>query len=187
MKKGVISQSLSQKSSAGFLIVSQDSVNGSDFDGPKKKKRKVSSEPLDKTIIHPSQYSTARSLLSRIGLTPHDLPYQGLANKLQNLTNLTAEESAVRDLFCTEIKTLPPPELMVEIRKINSFKVGEQVVGRVANQVEFGVFVDIGAEKSALAHRSYLRQPFPEVGSSLMFVIVSVDVQKGRIGVKPVD
>ncbi|VDM83652.1 unnamed protein product, partial [Strongylus vulgaris] len=84
------------------------------------------------------------SLLSRIGLTPHDLPYQGLANKLQNLTNLTAEESAVRDLFCTEIKTLPPPELMVEIRKINSLKVGEQVVGRVANQVEFGVFVDIG-------------------------------------------
>ncbi|EPB74481.1 S1 RNA binding domain protein [Ancylostoma ceylanicum] len=114
--------------------------------------------------------------------------------RLQGLTGLTAEEAAVRDLFCTEIKTLPPPDLMVEIRKIASLKVGEHVVGRVANQVEFGLFVDIGAEKSALAHRSNLRQPYPEqemfvleVGSSLMFVIMNVDTKKGRISVKPLE
>ncbi|KHJ82821.1 S1 RNA binding domain protein, partial [Oesophagostomum dentatum] len=125
-------------------------------------------------------------LLSRVGLTPSDLPCQNLSVKLQSLTNLTDEEKAVRELFCTEIKTLPPPELMVEIRKINSFKIGEEVLGRVANQVEFGLFVDVGAEKTALAHRSNLRQPYPEVGATLMFVVMNVNVAKSRISVKPV-
>ncbi|KHJ94592.1 hypothetical protein OESDEN_05473 [Oesophagostomum dentatum] len=55
----------------------------------------------------------AGTLLSRVGLTPSDLPCQNLSVKLQSLTNLTDEEKAVRELFCTEIKTLPPPELMV--------------------------------------------------------------------------
>ncbi|EYB90712.1 hypothetical protein Y032_0215g2360 [Ancylostoma ceylanicum] len=181
--KGLGAKSFEQ--CAGFLIVTDACENG--MDGPKKKKKKVASEPLDRTIIHPSQYGVARSLLSRIGLRPSDLPCQYLAMRLQGLTGLTAEEAAVRDLFCTEIKTLPPPDLMVEIRKIASLKVGEHVVGRVANQVEFGLFVDIGAEKSALAHRSNLRQPYPEVGSSLMFVIMNVDTKKGRISVKPLE
>ncbi|ETN79620.1 S1 RNA binding domain protein, partial [Necator americanus] len=170
---------------AGFLTVTNGSEDG--LDAPKKKKKKLVSEPLDRTIIHPSQYGIARSLLSRVGLTPSDLPCQFLPNKLQTLTNLTPEEEAVRDLFCTEIKTLPPPDLMVDIRKIGSLKVGEKVIGRVSNQVDFGLFVDIGAEKSALAHRSTLRQPYPEVGASLMFVITNVDVQKGRIGVRPLE
>ncbi|KIH46300.1 S1 RNA binding domain protein, partial [Ancylostoma duodenale] len=181
--KGLGAKSFEQ--CAGFLIVTDACENG--LDGPKKKKKKVASEPLDRTIIHPSQYGVARSLLSRVGLRPSDLPCQDLVVRLQSLTDVTLEEAAVRDLFCTEIKTLPPPDLMVEIRKIGSLKVGEQVVGRVANQVEFGLFVDIGAEKSALAHRSNLRQPYPEVGASLMFVILNVDTKKGRISVKPVE
>ncbi|KIH62867.1 hypothetical protein ANCDUO_06843 [Ancylostoma duodenale] len=167
--KGLGAKSFEQ--CAGFLIVTDACENG--LDGPKKKKKKVASEPLDRTIIHPSQYGVARSLLSRVGLRPSDLPCQDLVVRLQSLTDVTLEEATVRDLFCTEIKTLPPPDLMVEIRKIASLNVGEQVVGRVANQVEFGLFVDIGAEKSALAHRSNLRQPYPEVGASLMFVILN--------------
>lgn len=43
---------------AGFLVVTDDCENG--LDGPKKKKKKVVSEPLDRTIIHPSQYGVAR-------------------------------------------------------------------------------------------------------------------------------
>ncbi|KAK5965795.1 S1 RNA-binding domain-containing protein 1 [Trichostrongylus colubriformis] len=180
--KGLGAKSFEQ--CAGFLTVHTDSENASN--GPVKKKRKISSEPLDKTIVHPSQYDTARRLLSRVGLSPSDLPCHDLQQKLRNLTNLEEGEALVRDLLCTDIKTLPPPDLMTDIRKIGSLKVGEEVMGRVSNQVEFGLFVDIGAEKSALAHRSTLRQPYPEVGTSLMFVIVSIDQQKGRIGVRPV-
>ncbi|PIO54875.1 S1 RNA binding domain protein, partial [Teladorsagia circumcincta] len=126
-------------------------------------------------------------LLSRVGLSPSDLPCRDLQQKLQNLSNLPEEEAAVRDLLCTDVKTLPPPDLVTDVRKIGSLKVGEEVLGRVANQVEFGLFVDIGAERSALAHRSTLRQPYPEVGTSLMFVITNVDQSKGRIGVRPLN
>ncbi|KAK6047613.1 S1 RNA binding domain protein [Cooperia oncophora] len=181
--KGLGAKSFEQ--CAGFLTVNISSENG--MNGPSKKKKKLSTEPLDRTIVHPSQYGTARNLLSRVGLSPSDLPCNDLQQKLHNLTNLTDEEAAVRDLLCTEIKTLPPPDLMKDIRKMASLKVGEEVIGRVSNQVEFGLFVDIGAEKSALAHRSTLRQPYPEVGASLMFIITSVDQQKGRIGVRPVN
>ncbi|VDO66368.1 unnamed protein product [Heligmosomoides polygyrus] len=43
---------------AGFLTVNVDCENSSD--GPVKKRKKLSVEPLDKTIVHPSQYDTAR-------------------------------------------------------------------------------------------------------------------------------
>ncbi|XGW19106.1 hypothetical protein V3C99_003151, partial [Haemonchus contortus] len=168
---------------AGFLTVNIDSESCSD--GPVNKKKKLCTEPLDKTIVHPSQYHSARKLLSRVGLTPSDLPCHDLQQKLRDLTNLPNEENAVRDLLCTDIKTLPPPDLMTDIRRIGSLKVGEEVIGRIMNQVEFGLFVDIGAEKSALAHRSTLCRPYPEVGTSLMFIITNVDEEKGRIAVRP--
>ncbi|KAJ1370387.1 S1 RNA binding domain 1 [Parelaphostrongylus tenuis] len=170
---------------AGFLTINID--NEDSANGPVAKKSKLTTEPLDRTIVHPSQYDIARKLLSRIGRNPSDLPCHDLCEKLHELDDLSPEEIVVRDHLCCETKTLPPPPLMTDVRKIKSFTVGELVIGRVANQVEFGLFVDIGAEKSALAHRSVLRQPYPEVGSSLMFMITNIDVHKGRIGIRPVD
>ncbi|WKX91710.1 hypothetical protein Q1695_010050 [Nippostrongylus brasiliensis] len=183
--KGLGAKSFEQ--CAGFLKVTNLEGENGGFDGPKKKKRKTVAEPLDSTIVHPTQYDTARSLLARVGASTSDLPSQQTINKLLYLADLSVEEAAVRDLLCSDVKTLPPPDLVTDIRRIGSLKAGEQVVGRVANQVDFGLFVDIGAEKSALAHRSVLRQPYPEVGASLMFVITSVDETKGRIGVRPLD
>ncbi|KJH40149.1 S1 RNA binding domain protein [Dictyocaulus viviparus] len=169
---------------AGFLIVNSNQEY--DEDGPIAKKKKLISEPLDRTIVHPSQYHIARRLLLRIGCTPTDLPCPNLHRMLGRLDTLSSEEIVVRDLLCNEVKTLPPPDLMTDIRAVNSFKVGEKIFGRIANQVEFGLFVDIGTNKNALAHRSVLQQPYPEVGSSMMFVVTSVNEEKGRISIRPV-
>ncbi|PIO67781.1 hypothetical protein TELCIR_10464 [Teladorsagia circumcincta] len=54
--KGLGAKSFEQ--CAGFLTVNIDSENCSN--GPVKKKKKMSIEPLDKTIVHPSQYNSAR-------------------------------------------------------------------------------------------------------------------------------
>ncbi|VDL64076.1 unnamed protein product [Nippostrongylus brasiliensis] len=56
--KGLGAKSFEQ--CAGFLKVTNLEGENGGFDGPKKKKRKTVTEPLDSTIVHPTQYDIAR-------------------------------------------------------------------------------------------------------------------------------
>ncbi|CAD6184518.1 unnamed protein product [Caenorhabditis auriculariae] len=160
---------------------------------PKKKAKKCSTEsdwnPLDGTIVHPDQYELAKSVLNKVGLdwSNFDPNSNELVNRLIGFNEFKDEERIVVELFCTKPHTLPPPPFMKEVRKMASLRVGETVIGRIVNQTDFGLFVDIGVEKSALAHKSKLVAPYPEVGSSVNFRIESVDTSRGRIGIVPLD
>jgi uncharacterized protein len=55
--------------------------------------------------------------------------------------------------------------------------------GTVRNVVDFGAFVDIGVKQDGLLHRSRLpREAEINVGDVIEVEIISVEVERGRIG-----
>jgi uncharacterized protein len=61
--------------------------------------------------------------------------------------------------------------------------------GTVRNVVDFGAFVDIGVKQDGLVHVSkmadrYVRNPFEvvNVGDVVDVTVISVDLERGRIG-----
>jgi uncharacterized protein len=61
--------------------------------------------------------------------------------------------------------------------------------GTVRNVVDFGAFVDIGVKQDGLVHVSkmadrYVRNPFEvvSVGDVVDVTVISVDLERGRIG-----
>ncbi|CAJ0584660.1 unnamed protein product, partial [Mesorhabditis spiculigera] len=113
-----------------------------------------------------------------IVLPPDQAESGGAGEKAQE------NESVVRDLLLTEEKLVPAPLLQTQIRNIGSLKVGERLSGRVQNTTDFGVFVDIGAEKSGLLHRSKAGQQVFEVGQVVDVCIDQTDAARQRIGLR---
>jgi uncharacterized protein len=84
---------------------------------------------------------------------------------------------------------LPPPVLRQDVLKMDDLRVGMRLKGTVRNVVDFGAFVDIGVKQDGLVHVSkmanrYVRNPFDvvSVGDVVEVTVISVDVERGRIG-----
>jgi uncharacterized protein len=67
--------------------------------------------------------------------------------------------------------------------------VGMRMRGTVRNVVDFGAFVDIGVKQDGLVHVSkmadrYVRNPFDvvAVGDVVNVTVISLDLERGRIG-----
>ena len=85
--------------------------------------------------------------------------------------------------------SLPPPILRQDVLKIEDLKPGMRLKGTVRNVVDFGAFVDIGVKQDGLVHVSemaerYVRNPYEmvTVGDVVEVTVISVDVERGRIG-----
>ena len=84
---------------------------------------------------------------------------------------------------------LPPPLLRQDVLKMEDLKEGMVLNGVVRNVVDFGAFVDIGVKQDGLVHISqmadrYVRNPFEvvSVGDVIKVKVVSIDLNRGRIG-----
>jgi protein Tex len=78
---------------------------------------------------------------------------------------------------------LPMPLLRSDVLSMDDLKEGMVLNGTVRNVVDFGAFVDIGVKQDGLLHISKIpRGTVLQVGDILRVTIVSVDKQKGRIG-----
>ena len=84
---------------------------------------------------------------------------------------------------------LPAPLLRTDILGIESLKAGMELKGTVRNVVDFGAFVDIGVHQDGLVHISQVTNRFIKhpsevlkVGDIVKVWVLSVDVQKKRIG-----
>jgi len=89
---------------------------------------------------------------------------------------------------------LPPPMLRQDVLKIEDLQVGMRLKGTVRNVVDFGAFVDIGVKQDGLVHVSkmadrYVRNPFEvvSVGDVVDVTVISVDLERGRIGLSMKD
>ena len=84
---------------------------------------------------------------------------------------------------------LPPPVLRQDVLTIEDLREGMRLKGTVRNVVDFGAFIDIGVKQDGLVHVSkmadrYVRNPFEvvSVGDVVDVVVLSVDLERGRIG-----
>ena len=84
---------------------------------------------------------------------------------------------------------LPPTMLRTDVLSMEDLKPGMVIRGTVRNVVDFGAFVDIGVHQDGLVHVSELADRFikhpseaVKVGDVVDTVVLSVDVQKKRIG-----
>lgn len=158
-------------------------------------------EPLDRTGIHPENYSEVKKLLSNLGFTTSDLGTEPLRAALSKLdVKETAQQLDIGELTLQDIidalmrperdprDDLPKPLLKKDVLKLEDLKAGMELQGTVRNVVDFGAFVDIGVKQDGLVHISKLKRGFVKhpldvvsVGDVVTVWVDSVDVKKGRV------
>jgi uncharacterized protein len=166
--KGIGARTFEQ--AAGFLRI---------FGGP---------EPLDATPIHPESYPAARAL--RAGKPVDEVAREFGVGRFTLDDLRVALERGGRDARAD----LPPPELRDRQLTFDDVAVGTKLVGTVRNVVDFGAFVDVGLKHAGLVHVSKLAKGFVKdphtvvaVGDRVEVTVVSVDRERGRLGLSMVD
>lgn len=156
-------------------------------------------EPLDRTAIHPESYEIVRQLLMLMGATggERDLPARLAAFREQTSLAELAQvlgcgEPTLADIFDQLARSgrdprdeLPKPLLRRDVLKLEDLKTGMILKGTVRNVVDFGVFVDIGVKTEGLLHKSQMRGAPGgrfSAGEVIEVVVLSVDAERGRIG-----
>lgn len=162
--------------------------------------------PLDNTPVHPESYPLAEKILARLGAKPADLADKAQLELLQAKIKLLQPEKlaqeleagvpTIKDILEALVKPgrdpredLPAPLTRKAIVKLSDIKVGTVMRGTVRNITDFGVFVDIGIKTAGLIHISELSQKHVKhpldvvsVGDILTVLVISVDENRGRIG-----
>jgi uncharacterized protein len=84
---------------------------------------------------------------------------------------------------------LPRPILRSDVLKMEDLREGMILKGTVRNVVDFGAFVDIGVKQDGLVHVSqmadrYVKNPLEvvSVGDVVEVKVISIDIERGRIG-----
>ncbi len=162
-----------------------------------------SANPLDSTPVHPESYTTVkrlmglagtrlkgRDMLGRVRVLRDELGLAGLAELLE------VGEPTLADILDGLARPgrdprdeLAPPVLRQDVLKMEDLTVGMRLRGTVRNVVDFGAFVDVGVKQDGLVHVSkmadrYVRNPFEVVGVGdvVEVTVISVDLERGRIG-----
>jgi uncharacterized protein len=162
-----------------------------------------SSNPLENTPIHPESYPVVRRLLELAGTRIKARDMLGRVQALREEMGL-AELADLLDVGQPTLADildglarpgrdprddLVPPVLRQDVLTIEDLREGMRLKGTVRNVVDFGAFVDIGVKQDGLVHVSkmadrYVRNPFEvvSVGDVVDVVVLSIDLERGRIG-----
>lgn len=164
--------------------------------------------PLDNTAIHPESYEAAKALCSQFDIDIKELNriQASLTGKLQTINkSKTAEQLGIGvptlELIIENLlkpgrdprESLPKPLLRKDITRLEDLTIGHVMEGTVRNVVDFGAFVDIGLKQDGMLHISAMsrggrRVENPHdvvaVGDILRVEVVSIDPERGRIGLK---
>ncbi|MBN1135110.1 MAG: helix-hairpin-helix domain-containing protein, partial [Anaerolineae bacterium] len=162
-----------------------------------------SANPLDRTPIHPESYPVVQRLLELAGTRLGARDMLGRVQAVRDELGLAAlaelldvGEPTLADILDGLARPgrdprddLPPPVLRQDVLKIEDLQIGMRLRGTVRNVVDFGAFVDIGVKQDGLVHVSkmadrYVRNPFEvvNVGDVVDVTVISVDLERGRIG-----
>jgi uncharacterized protein len=162
-----------------------------------------STNPLDNTPIHPESYPVVRRLLELAGTRPKARDMLGRVQATRDELGLSelaglleVGEPTMADILDglgrpgrDPRDDLPPPLLRQDVLKIEDLREGMRLRGTVRNVVDFGAFVDIGVKQDGLVHVSkmadrYVRNPLDvvAVGDVVDVTVLSVDLERGRIG-----
>jgi uncharacterized protein len=164
--------------------------------------------PLDNTAIHPESYDAAVKLCAQFDIDIRELTriQNTLTGRLQTVNkHKTAEQLGIGvptlDLIIENLlkpgrdprESLPKPLLRKDITRLEDLTTGHVMEGTVRNVVDFGAFVDIGLKNDGMLHISAMsrdgrRVENPHdvvaVGDILRVEVVTIDAERGRIGLK---
>ena len=121
-------------------------------------------------------------------------------NWLTTATLLGIGELTLRDIVTALLRPgrdpredLPPVIVRRDVLSIDDLREGMVLKGTVRNVVDFGAFVDIGVKQDGLVHvskmaKQYVRNPheFVGVGDVVDVTVVSIDRERGRVGLSMV-
>jgi protein Tex len=165
-------------------------------------------EPLDNTPIHPESYDVAQAVLAKMGLPLGDPQLSRRLAALRQDVDLDqlAEElgtgrPTLEDILDALARpgrdprdALEGPVLRGDVMTMDDLREGMRLRGTVRNVVDFGAFVDIGVKRVGLIHISnlssgYVRDPHDviSVGDVVEVEVISIDLQRGRIGLRRVE
>lgn len=156
--------------------------------------------PLDKTGIHPENYTQAKVLLQVLKADVNDIGTDLIKEKLQK-TDLeeTRQQLAIDKYTFEEIvesfkkpnrsirDEYPTPLLKKDILSLEDLRAGMVLEGTVRNVVDFGAFVDIGLKNDGLVHKSQLpkRVSHPldivNIGDIVKVKVLEIDSKKKRV------
>ena len=139
--------------------------------------------PLDKTSIHPDNYSDAEKILNKLSLSHDDIGKDVMIEKLNNvnLDEIREEVGLDKYTFDDIIEDFrkpnrdprddaPPVVLKSDVLTIDDLSIGMELTGTVRNVVPFGLFIDIGLHNDGLAHISKLSKNYVKDPSDLFQV-----------------
>ena len=166
--------------------------------------------PLDATAVHPESYEATKKLLDKleISLDKKVLTEMGndAASKLKALNDADkkklSEEIGIGELTLSDIidellrpgrdprEDMPKPILRSDVLDMKDLEEGMVLKGTVRNVIDFGAFVDIGVHQDGLVHisqitnKKFIKHPLEvvSVGDIVEVKVISVDKEKGRIG-----
>ncbi len=151
---------------------------------------------LDNSAIHPESYALAKQVMAKAGIDlKGGMDIGERESRLEPIevkslaTELEAGVPTLTDIMEQLIRPgrdpradMPAPILRSDVMSMDDLKVGMRLKGTVQNVVDFGCFVDIGVKQSGLLHRSQIRGDWPGVGDVIEVKIISMDKERGRIG-----
>jgi uncharacterized protein len=159
----------------------------------------ASSNPLDRTGVHPETYPVVEQIMLHTGKPVAEL--MGRADMLKTLRpELFANEKfgviTVKDILAELEKPGrdPRPDFKVArfndgVEDIKDLKEGMTLEGTVSNVAAFGAFIDIGVHQDGLVHVSQLSNKFVtdarevvKTGDIVKVRVTEVDVARKRIG-----
>ncbi|MCX7242742.1 MAG: Tex family protein, partial [Polaromonas sp.] len=159
----------------------------------------ASSNPLDRTGVHPETYPVVGQIMLHTGKPVAEL--MGRADMLKTLRPaLFANEKfgviTVKDILAELEKPGrdPRPDFKVArfndgVEDIKDLKEGMVLEGTVSNVAAFGAFIDIGVHQDGLVHVSQLANKFVtdarevvKTGDIVKVRVTEVDVARKRIG-----
>ena len=158
-------------------------------------------DPLDNSAVHPEAYHIVAAMAKDLGISTKDLVGNAeLCSKIEPSRYVTGDFGlpTVNDII-TELKkpgrdpreTAQVFEFAHDIKSMEDLKVGMELPGIVTNVTAFGAFVDIGIKQNGLIHASQMGvkgmadpSKVVRLHQQVKVFVVSVDMERGRIGLK---
>ena len=163
---------------------------------------------LDRTFIHPESYAACRALIAHLPPARGEEALPARAARFAAdlaarpgaraalAASLSIGEPTLADMLDGLARpgldpraALPAPLLRSATLSLDDVQPGMAFHGTVRNVVDFGAFVDIGLKQAGLVHISefadrFVRSPHEvvAVGQVVRVQVISVDRQRGRIG-----
>lgn len=157
-----------------------------------------SSNPLDRSAVHPESYHIVERMAAKAGCTVLELMQDEKLRNSLNLNDFVTERVGLPTL--TDImKELEKPgldprekfdffEFDKNVNSITDLIPGMVLPGIVTNITKFGAFVDIGVHQDGLVHISQLADRFVKdpgdvvkLNQKVMVKVLEVDVERKRI------